>query len=141
MDPYIVFHGQPCSQGQEAGRKDPSLEELLQKQLHCRLMQPRPPAGSTQLFALIWYFLNLFAFFFSPFFFALKELKPGISTCPVKPNAEAPAGAECQPSPGDGHSAAALKVRRCSAPFTVPLSPVLPSCPVAFLPSPSSLQQ
>lgn len=72
MDPYIVFHGQPCSQGQEAGRKDPSLEELLQKQLHCRLMQPRPPAGSTQLFALIWYFLNLFAFFFFPLFLCFK---------------------------------------------------------------------
>lgn len=138
----IVFHGQPCSQGQcRLGGRILHSKSFLQNQLHSCLMQTRPPAGSSQLFALVWCFLNLFFFLFFPFFFTLKELKPGLSACPIKPNAEAPAGAECQPSPGDGHSTAALKVRRCSAPFTVPLSLVLPSCPIAFLPQRSSLQQ
>ncbi|XP_075301237.1 aryl hydrocarbon receptor nuclear translocator isoform X9 [Opisthocomus hoazin] len=38
-----------------------------------------------------------------------QELEPGVAACPVKLHAEAPAGAECQPSAGDGHGTAALK--------------------------------
>lgn len=128
----------PLSETTETEWKDPSLEQVLQKQsFQSCPRQVHSPTHSSQLLAFVWYLLNIFFCFF----FALKELEPGVSACPVKLNAEAPAGAECQPSPGDGHGTAALKVRRCSAPFTMPLLLVLPSCQIAFLPKLSSLQQ
>uniref|UniRef100_A0A672TYG0 Aryl hydrocarbon receptor nuclear translocator n=1 Tax=Strigops habroptila TaxID=2489341 RepID=A0A672TYG0_STRHB len=64
-----------------------------------------------------------------------QELEPGVSACPLQLTAEAPAGAGCQPAPGDGHSAAARKVRRCSAPFPVPMGLVLPSSHTHSLPT------
>jgi len=129
----------PLSEAMEAEWKDPLLEQVLPKQsFQSCLRQTRCPTLSSQLLACIWFF-KIHFFFLS--FFALKELEPGVAACPVKLHAEAPAGAECQPSAGDGHGTAALKVRRCSAPFTVPLLLVLPSSHIAFLPKLSSLQQ
>lgn len=75
--------------------------------------QPHPAAHRTQLCHQLGLFKSLFSVF------ALQELEPGVPACPGKLHAKASAGAECQPSPGHGHSPTALKVRRSSAPFSI----------------------